>query len=85
MLPPRAARESDLVERFWPKERHVHGGIDPPPKPNLGLQLSLAPAGCFANFRLAPGGASTWVHVVSGQKVHRTICSPPLDASRAQP
>jgi hypothetical protein len=70
VLSPKAAREADLAEA-------EHMGLrddvrDAPAKPSAALQLAMAPAGAFCNFCLAPGGASTWVHVISGKKVHAT-------------
>lgn len=38
----------------------------------------MAPAGAFQNFRLGPGGATTWIHVISGKKVCPLISSAPL-------
>ncbi len=69
ILPPRAARESDLAERLWGQGAHSKNAEGSAPKPDWALQLSMAPEGCFANFRLAAGGATSWVHVVSGRKV----------------
>lgn len=69
MLSPRASREADLVEQFWPAQHPLGARGDAPMKPNLSLQLAMAPAGAFRNFRMSPGGSSTWVHVVSGRKV----------------
>ncbi len=68
VLSPRAVREADLVEQLWPLGQGSRG-VDAPAKPNLALQLAMAPAGAFANFRQGPGGASAWVHVVTGKKV----------------
>ncbi len=65
ILSPRAVRDSDLVERFWP----AHPTETAQHRPQLALQLSMAPAGSFCNFRLGPGGAATWLHVISGTKV----------------
>ena len=65
---PLAVREADLVERVWPPA-HLSRLVDAPAKPDLALQVAMAPCGAFANFRLAPGGASTWVHVITGRKV----------------
>ena len=43
----------------------------------LSKQLHMAPAGALSDFRLPPGGAATWIHVISGRKAsihqHRTI------------
>lgn len=69
MLSPRAVREADLVERFWPAQQHGPDEAQKPAQPRVGLQLSMAPAGSFCNFRLSPGGAATWLHVVSGKEV----------------
>ena len=33
----------------------------------------MAPAGAFSNFTMAPGGASTWIHVISGRKVRSCL------------
>ena len=73
MLSPRAVRDSDLVQRFWPP--HATEEVQQQ-RPHIALQLSLAPSGSFRNFRLGPGGASTWVHVISGKKVTHWV---PLD------
>lgn len=69
ILPPRAARESDLADRLWRQAAPSAGSAECPPKPDWALQLAMVPAGCFANFRLEAGGATSWVHVVSGKKV----------------
>ncbi len=69
MLSPKAVREADLVQRFWPAQGLPGARGDAPPRPAVGLQLAMAPAGAFRNFRLSPGGSSTWVHLVSGKKV----------------
>lgn len=65
ILSPRAVRDSDLVERFWP----AHPTETAQYRPQVALQLSMAPAGSFCNFRLGPSGAATWLHVISGTKV----------------
>lgn len=65
------------MEQLWPQGQ-VSKGADAPAKPSLGLQLVMAPAGAFANFRLGPGGASAWMHVISGRKVG------PLRVQRSQ-
>lgn len=42
--------------------------------------LSMATAGCFSNFQIAPGGQAQWRFLVSGQQVHSTellFCTSP--------
>ncbi|CAL8463614.1 g3148 [Coccomyxa elongata] len=65
ILSPRAVRDSNLVERFWPS----HPTETAQQRPRVDLQLSMAPAGGFCNFRMGPGGSATWLHVISGAKV----------------
>lgn len=65
ILSPRAVRDSDLVERFWPS----HLTETAQQRPRVDLQLSMAPAGGFCNFRMGPSGSATWLHVISGTKV----------------
>ena len=60
-------------------ERHGLAKVDSPAGGlSLTRQLHMAPAGAFSNFRLGPGGAAIWIHVISGKKVRPLTSSVPL-------
>lgn len=61
MSAPAAARESDLAAKVWPEGE---GG-----RPRVDLFLAMTPAGCFTDFRIDYGGASLWIHVITGRRV----------------
>ena len=42
----------------------------------------MAPAGALSDFRLPPGGAATWIHVISGRKASVNLCHRCADFKR---
>ena len=54
---PRAAVESDLLFRCWPKSKSGHNRIKPIKQCTMGV------AGSYHDFRISPYGSSCWYHV----------------------
>lgn len=59
-------RQVDLAERHRPVPKHSQASDAM--AWGLSRQLHMAPAGALSDFRLPPGGAATWVHVIAGRK-----------------
>ena len=70
---PIAVQQVDLLERHGLAKKDSPAG-----SVSLTRQLHMAPAGAFSNFRLGPGGAATWIHVISGKKVRPLTSRAPL-------
>ena len=64
--PPTAVRQVDLAEKHSPLPKHSQA-LDVRAS-GLSRQLHMAPAGALSDFRLPPGAAATWAHVISGRK-----------------
>lgn len=75
---PTAVQQVDLLERHGLAKEDSPAGIV-----SLTRQLHTAPAGAFSNFLLGPGGATSWIHVISGKKVRPLISRAPLQQEPA--
>ena len=58
---------------MWPEES--------PSRPPCAVSLAMSPEGAASNFAPAPGGAATWLHLVSGRRTVALV--PPTPANLA--
>ncbi|KAL4437527.1 hypothetical protein ABPG77_003516 [Micractinium sp. CCAP 211/92] len=58
--PPSAVRGVDLAQQVWPQGA--------PSRPTAGVTLVMSPEGAYTDFHMAAGGASVWLHCISGRR-----------------